>query len=403
MSAKRPRSIESNSSFVVSAKDLERRKRQREEESMDTDGTSPGISDQENMHGRENAPHIVAKTSASKEMKLGSKISSACFSQKIQEDGSKDYSSNEKNGLALSSSSCVVKSLSKSIQDENFRWMLKSEASYRKYTPEAKYMKYRPALVEWLMDLCADVGCRRVVLATSVRYMDRILQSTRVVKENMQLVAMCCFLIASKFEGPEDKVPSMTEAAYLVNQNYDPSTIRDVELHMLKKLDWNLTDFTAYHFLRHFFSKGVFLPTDRCADTPDQADLSKFWKKACYHNMEDCMKEYALEQFRPSVLAMSLVILLRDEWEFPCAASDLSTIFGLDFENGSLMSEVEACKKVLIPLLYPDYDGSTDSNTTPSIAKRSVSKINEVSPRGVSDLWSEGDSQGSTNVMSVSP
>ena len=47
----------------------------------------------------------------------------------------------------------------------------------------------------------------------SSEFLDRVLQSTK--GDNLQLVAICSFMVAVKYEGPEEIVPSLSEASFL--------------------------------------------------------------------------------------------------------------------------------------------------------------------------------------------
>lgn len=82
--------------------------------------------------------------------------------------------------------------------------------------------------------------------------MDRILQLVNVAKNRYQLVAVCCFIIASKYEEAEENVPSAGALSDFVNRVYAPEVIHQTEVLVLEKLDWCCTVVTPLSYLGQF-------------------------------------------------------------------------------------------------------------------------------------------------------
>eukprot|EP00940_MAST-03C_sp_MAST-3C-sp2_P003135 g3135.t1 len=362
----------------------QKRRTLRCEESMDTE-ESPMSSSAEMQEEKEDSNDMKRSESSSEcdENSMREINRRLLFSSKEtkNEAGSSTLAAIKRPSSHAESDPCPLSSEVQIMMQNHLDHMMASENDYRRYTPDAKFLKYRSTLVEWLMDLCKDIKCRRVVLSTSVRYMDRILQTTRVVKENLQLVAICCFLIAAKYEGPEELVPSMSEAAYLTGSTYDAATIRDVEVHMLMRLKWNLQEFTPYHFMRHFFSRGLLITSN---ERPRQSGLLRCWRKLSNHILASCLREYAFERFRPSILAMSVLVHLRRESNMSTSHRDLSRMFGLEITSQTNISLEECVKELKTFLREKEGDRASIEKILSEYRAR-----NDVSPRGISDLWSE--------------
>jgi Cyclin, N-terminal domain len=64
------------------------------------------------------------------------------------------------------------------------------------YNPEARYIKYRRLLVDWLSELGEDYQLANTTIHAAVEIMDRFLQSMEVHRTRYQLVAMAAFAIA---------------------------------------------------------------------------------------------------------------------------------------------------------------------------------------------------------------
>jgi len=261
----------------------------------------------------------------------------------------------------------------KCLSDDILENMLNLESSHREFTPDAKFLKFRKDIVEWLTDICKEMRCRRVTLFTAVRFLDRILQSTKVARDNLQLVAICSFLVAVKYEGPEEIVPSLSEASFLTQSQYDAETIREVEVHILNRLNWELTEYTSFHFLQHLIGNGF-------AALGDQGTKRKnrYVKKLTYQLSSACLKTYAFEKYRPSLLASALVVYGRKRANMTPACPSL-LLSSCRVEK----SEVEDCVRHIETLVDP-----SSSCCSPFVLKP-FDEREESSPRAIMELWSE--------------
>jgi hypothetical protein len=64
------------------------------------------------------------------------------------------------------------------------------------YNPEARYVRVRRLLVDWISELGEDYSLANTTVHAAVELLDRFLQSMDVHRTRYQLVAMACFLIA---------------------------------------------------------------------------------------------------------------------------------------------------------------------------------------------------------------
>lgn len=263
-----------------------------------------------------------------------------------------------------------------SLSRDLLETMLEEETRHREYTPNAKFLKYRADLVEWISDICKEMRCRKMILYSAVRYMDRILQTNKVVKDNLQLVAMCCFLIAAKYEGPEDVVPSISEAAFMMQSQYETDIIRRVEVHVLNKLGWDLTEYTAFHFLTHFLSAESGLLA-RSGTDEASSGKRRHAKKITYALMECAVRRYEFEQYKPSTLGAAVVIVGgRLLGEHSARFERISDLCGTPRER------LEACVRHVETLAR-----SNDIQSPASLKSLDGYREEYLSPRGVSELW----------------
>lgn len=121
--------------------------------------------------------------------------------------------------------------------------------------------------------------------------MDRILQEVHVAKSRLQLVALCCLLIAgawpaggcrsslvslvsrspalrvpactAKYEEAEENVPSVTHLTDICSRSYSPASVHQMEIRVLDRLKWRITVVTPLHFLYYYLSKVCSQPCPR--------------------------------------------------------------------------------------------------------------------------------------------
>eukprot|EP00964_Phaeocystis_antarctica_P153036 scaffold121113_cov48-Phaeocystis_antarctica.AAC.1 len=80
----------------------------------------------------------------------------------------------------------------------------------------------------------------------AVTYFDRYLSKTqgRLVKQRVQLMALTCTLLASKFS--ETKMPSLDDLCKVAHDKYSMAQIKDCELDVIRVLQWELNAVTPH-------------------------------------------------------------------------------------------------------------------------------------------------------------
>ena len=86
----------------------------------------------------------------------------------------------------------------------------------------------------------------------------------RIKNENMSIIGITCFLLASKFDEIDYQLPSIRSLLRLMNQSKYLSSyclkfrcedIASCEEEVTKNvLDWNLAQLTPYHFCQNFIT-----------------------------------------------------------------------------------------------------------------------------------------------------
>ena len=57
----------------------------------------------------------------------------------------------------------------------------------------------RKIVTDWMLEVCEDQQCQSEVFCQAVSYLDRYLSSVEISKNQFQLIASICLLLASKY------------------------------------------------------------------------------------------------------------------------------------------------------------------------------------------------------------
>lgn len=176
---------------------------------------------------------------------------------------------------------------------------------------EPKHLAYRRLLVDWMCEVGEAFRIGKTTMHVAVGYLDRILQDVAVTKARLQLVALCCLLIAAKYEEAEENVPTVAVLAEYTNHAYRPVMIHRMEIMVLTRLGWKLTVVTPLHFLGLYLSKGIIFTSDTMQGVSLIPKVPRYVKKYVEFFADLTLQEYAFKQYRPSLLSAAIVAASR--------------------------------------------------------------------------------------------
>ena len=108
----------------------------------------------------------------------------------------------------------------------------------------------RKIVTDWMLEVCEDQQCQPEVFFLSVNYLDRFLSTVNIKKNQFQLCASVCILLASKFS---QVVPITTEKLVIYTDNsVTVEELRQWEIKILNVLQWELSSVTTHSFLEQF-------------------------------------------------------------------------------------------------------------------------------------------------------
>merc|ERR1711971_696913 len=105
----------------------------------------------------------------------------------------------------------------------------------------------RKIVTDWMMEVCEDQQCQPQVFFLAVSYMDRVLSSLSIKKNQFQLLAAVCILLASKFS---QVVPITSEQLVIYTDNsVSKKELLQWEIMVLEVLKWEISIPTVNCFL----------------------------------------------------------------------------------------------------------------------------------------------------------
>ncbi|NWQ90600.1 CCNB2 protein, partial [Burhinus bistriatus] len=162
--------------------------------------------------------------------------------------------------------------------------------------------RMRALLVDWLVQVHSRLNLLQETLYMCVAVLDRFLQNHPVPRKTLQLVGVTALFLASKYE--ELITPCIEDFVYITDNAYTSNEVREMEIMILKELNFSLGRPLPLHFLRRASKAGE-------ADVK-QHTLAKYL-------MELTLIDYDMVHHHPSEIAaaalcLSQKVLGRNKW-----------------------------------------------------------------------------------------
>lgn len=154
--------------------------------------------------------------------------------------------------------------------------------------------RMRSILVDWLVQVQHKLNFVTETLYLAVSLFDRYVSQVEVSRNRLQLVGVTALLIASKYE--DIFPPEVKELVYICDRAYTHQDLLDMEIEILKVLQYRVSGPTAYPFMCRFL-------------TMMQVETnSAVWFGSNYY-LDRMLQEANSLEHRPSLLALGSVVL----------------------------------------------------------------------------------------------
>ncbi|CAH0669072.1 unnamed protein product [Spodoptera exigua] len=111
----------------------------------------------------------------------------------------------------------------------------------------------RKVVTTWMLEVCEEQQCEEQVFPLAVSYMDRFLSQRAISRQQLQLLAVTAMLVASKFRQCHPLSVDLL-CAYTDNTVF-PQEVREWEVMLLQRLNWQLSIATAFDFVEPFLAR----------------------------------------------------------------------------------------------------------------------------------------------------
>lgn len=171
----------------------------------------------------------------------------------------------------------------------------------------------------YIVSACARIqvgeefGVQRSTAHVAVLLNDRLMIAEKIVipSNQLQLLALCCLLISTKYEEAEERVPNVNELVQFGHLRYTVQQLVELEATVLATLKWRLTEYTPLHFLGYYINKGILYCSDRREGQPLTPRVLKCMQKYVYFFAELSLQEYSFQQYTSSQLAAAIIVASR--------------------------------------------------------------------------------------------
>lgn len=228
-------------------------------------------------------------------------------------------------------------------------------------------VKMRAVLIDWLIQVHLKFHLLQETLYLCVQIIDAYLMAQDVPKMQLQLVGVTAMFVASKYE--EMYVPAIDDFVYMTDNTYTKAEIRQMEISILKTLNFMFCKPLPLHFLRRFSKAGQ-------AD-PKQHTLAKYFMELSLHDAE-------FSSLDPSYLAacslcLSFKLLNGSEW-------NRSLEFYSTYKSSVLFNGMHKIAKLVLKASDLDYKYRAVTNKYGGSKLMRISVIPELSSSYIKDL-----------------
>jgi len=168
-----------------------------------------------------------------------------------------------------------------------------------------------------MIDVCGYFKLHITTAHAAIAYLDRLQPDENCERQEWQMIAVACILIASKYNESEQDVPPLNVFEEIIHQSIPNETMLTYELWVLRRISWQLNARTPAAFLTSFISAGLFFEDDVASQKfASQAELEDSFAKEAMRLASVCLSDTQYKGFRSSDVASAIVFKLRKRFQF---------------------------------------------------------------------------------------
>jgi len=145
---------------------------------------------------------------------------------------------------------------------EMLQLMIREQRDHKYHKFGETYIKYRKVVAEWMIEVCTYFNLHITTTHSAIAYLDRLQPNEKFSRFEWQMLAICCILVASKYNESEEHVPDLRTLEDISQQNLSKETILNYELWALKRMGWKLNARVPVVFLVSYMQLGICFDDD---------------------------------------------------------------------------------------------------------------------------------------------
>uniref|UniRef100_A0A1B6MJI5 Cyclin N-terminal domain-containing protein n=1 Tax=Graphocephala atropunctata TaxID=36148 RepID=A0A1B6MJI5_9HEMI len=219
-------------------------------------------------------------------------------------------------------------------RDIELHWKFK-ERQRKPITFSSPQLQLRSHLVEWLKNVSQKKKMSYRTFHLAIYILDTFMDNHSITKDRLGFVALVCLMLAAKFEEIDSMIPKISELNKYDGFRYSSKDFVNVEVMVLKFLDFGLTQPTIAHFAE-YYTMATIMPQDLKSGKFSFRHLYDMTRNMVDELLDICLKEVKFLQHLPSQVAAACILLTRKRLSLsPAWTSALTEITG--YKEGSLI------------------------------------------------------------------
>jgi cyclin E len=206
----------------------------------------------------------------------------------------------------------------------------------------------RAILFDWLVEVCEVYRLHRETFYLAVDFIDRYLcATTEMPKTRLQLVGVSCLFIAAKIE--EIYPPKLQEFAFVTDGACSEDEIVQMELVVLKGLNWGLSPMTPNRWMKTYMQVNNFESSSNSGDMSDSE----------YDASDDfVIPQYTDKEFIRAMQLLDLVILDLGSLSYKYSVLTASVLYHCQDEQAALSAsgyrweDISTCVEWMAPFAF---------------------------------------------------
>ncbi|KAL5262817.1 hypothetical protein ACHWQZ_G008270 [Mnemiopsis leidyi] len=237
-----------------------------------------------------------------------------------------------------------------SLAPDNHDALRLKEARLPKITGSSPQLHKRRYLVDWVATICERCDITSETLHLAITCLDHFMDKYSIEDTQLHLIALCCLLIAAKFEECDVKIPRIQTLNYFVQNAFLTNEFRQMELLLLEFFCWNLVLPTSAHYIEYYKMAALSLDDNLNGEKVTvhmEAKIMKYIAKYCKYFLDISLQDFAFSQLPPSLVAAAAIASSRHSLGLiPSWTPQLREVTGFN------VSQVQPVALALISVYY---------------------------------------------------